>query len=214
MIRKYETIKSIINSGIIAVLRSKNEEEAELVTKACINGNINIIEVTFSVPNADIVIKKLKSNVGDSIIIGAGTVLDEITARMAILSGADFIVAPNFNKDVALLCNIYGIPYIPGCMTVNEIIEAMKYGVDIIKLFPSDQFNPNFIKSIKAPLPQVNVMVTGGVNIDNTAEWIKSGAVVVGVGGNLTSINDNDYSIITELANKYVNQVKIGRRKV
>lgn len=212
MIKKIKILKEMIDNGIVAVLRASNQNEAESVTKECINGGVKLIEITFSTPEADIVIKNLKKKFQDSIIIGAGTVLDEVTARIAILAGAEFIVAPNFNKEVALICNMYGIPYIPGCMTVNEIVESMKYGVDIVKLFPANQFGFEYIKSLKAPLPQVNFMVTGGINLENVNKWIESGAAIVGIGGNLTSVKNNDYSNISELAKKYIREINIAKK--
>lgn len=210
--KKYKILEQIIETGVVAVVRSKTVEDAQEVSKACLKGGINIIEITFSVPGAEDVIKNLKHNLNvKDIIVGAGTVLDAMTARIAILAGADFIVGPTFDKEIAFICNLYKIPYIPGCMTVNEISEAIKYGVDIVKLFPGDQFKPNYIKSIKAPLPQVNFMVTGGVNIDNAGEWIKNGAIAVGVGGNLTNVVDGDFDSVKELANKYIQEVKKSR---
>lgn len=212
---KYEILKKIIENGVVAIVRSKTIKEAKEVSEACFNGGINTIEITFSVPGADEVIKTLKSDSYlKDIIVGAGTVLDVTTARIAILAGADFIVGPTFDKEIAFLCNMYKIPYIPGCMTVNEIFEATKYGVDIIKLFPSDQFNPSYIKSIKAPLPQVNFMVTGGINIENVEPWIKNGAQAVGVGGNLTNIKDGNTEAITNLAQKYIEEVKKVRQEL
>ena len=212
MIKKHETIRKIVDKGIVAVLRSETEEKAMKVANACLKGGVNIIEITFSVPHADKVISALKDKLkGIDVVLGAGTVVDAITARIAILAGAEFIVAPTFDKDVAIICNIYGIPYMPGCMTVNEMKEAIKYGVDIIKLFPADQFSSKYIKNIKAPLPQVNIMVTGGVNVKNTQEWIRNGAVAVGVGGNLTTVINDDYDSIEKVAAEYIEQVKLGR---
>lgn len=212
MIKKHETIREIMDKGVIAVLRSETEEKAIKVANACLKGGVNIIEITFSVPHADKVISTLKDKLkGIDVVIGAGTVVDAITARIAILAGAEFIVAPTFDKDVAIICNTYGIPYVPGCMTVNEMKEAIKYGVDIIKLFPADQFSSRYIKNIKAPLPQVNVMVTGGINVENTQEWIRNGAVAVGVGGNLTTVKNDDYGSIEKVAAEYIEQVKLGR---
>lgn len=212
MIKKYETIRKIIDTGVVAVLRSETEEKAEKVANACLNGGVDIIEITFSVPSADRVIAHLRKRFnGKNVIIGAGTVLDAVTARIAILAGAEFIVGPTFDKEVAFMCNTYGVPYIPGCMTVNEMAEAIKYGVDIIKLFPVDQFTPGYIKNIKAPLPQINVMVTGGVNLENSAQWIKNGAVAIGVGGNLTKVKNDNYEDIEKVATQYIEQVKSGR---
>ena len=212
MNKKFKILKMIHETGIVAVLRSQSEEEALTVTNSCVRGGVNIIEVTFSVPNADRVIKKVLTEFkGDNVIVGAGTVLDEVTARIAILAGANFIVGPTFNKDIAKMCNLYGIPYIPGCMTVNEITQALQYGVEIIKLFPGNQFDYSYIKSIKAPLPQATIMVTGGVDLSTVQDWIKSGASIVGVGGNLTCLVDNEELEIENLAKQYVEKVKLAR---
>lgn len=211
MIKKFRTINKIINNGIVAVMRSKSEEEAEKVTDACIKGGIDIVEITFSVPDADKVIKNLKYKFGNSVIIGAGTVLDIVSARLAILAGAEFIVAPTFDKEIAKLCNTYDIPYIPGCMTINEMIEAKKYGIDIIKLFPGDQFGIGYINSIKAPLPQMNIMVTGGINLENIEKWIKGGVIAVGIGGNLTNVREENYDEIMKTAKEYTEKIKIAR---
>lgn len=208
---KCTVINKIINSGIVAVIRSKSKNEAEKVTRACIDGGVNIIEITFSVPDADEVIKILKHKFNKEVVIGAGTVLDVVTARLAILAGAQFIVAPTFDKEIALLCNMYNVAYVPGCMTINEMVEAKKYGVDIIKLFPGEQFNTGYIKSIKAPLPQIDIMVTGGVNIDNIDKWIKAGVVAVGVGGNLTTVHNENYDEITQIARKYIKKIEFAR---
>ncbi|MEG0875388.1 MAG: bifunctional 2-keto-4-hydroxyglutarate aldolase/2-keto-3-deoxy-6-phosphogluconate aldolase [Clostridiales bacterium] len=213
MIRKYEVLKKIEDLGVIAVLRSKSEEQAEKVVNSCMKGGINVIEITFSVPGADKVISNLKTKLaGEDIILGAGTVLDACTARLAILAGAEFIVAPTFDKEVALMCNQYGIPYMPGCMTVNEIAEAMKYGVDVVKLFPGSEYKIGFIKAIKAPLSNVNVMVTGGVSIDNTQDWIRGGAFAVGVGGNLTKVENENYDAIVDVAKRYKEEVISARK--
>ena len=125
-------------------------------------------------------------------IIGAGTVLDAATARIAILAGAEFIVSPAFDKETAKLCNLYQIPYMPGCMTITEMTTAMQYGADIIKLFPGSAFGPSFVKAVKAPLPQANIMPTGGVSLDNMEEWFKNGVIAVGAGGKLASGTDEE----------------------
>lgn len=214
MLKKYKVLEEIQKLGIIAVLRSKNENQAIKVVDACVEGGINVIEITFSVPGADNVIKTINTGKNkEKIILGAGTVLDAPTARLAILAGAEFIVAPTFDKEVAFLCNQYGVPYIPGCMTVNEINIAMRYGVDVVKLFPASEYKPGFIKAIKAPLPQSNIIVTGGVNIDNTKDWIAAGAMAVGIGGNLTTVKDENYQEITEVAKGYCEEVICGRQK-
>lgn len=182
---KIDTLKRIKDLGIVAVIRGKDSEEALEFSKACVEGGVNILEITFTVPNAIDVLVKLQSELGDSALLGAGTVLDPVTARLAIMNGAKFIVSPAFDKEVAKLCNLYQIPYMPGCMTPTEMTEAAKYGVDVIKAFPGSAFGPKFIKDVHGPLPQLNIMPTGGVSVDNVADWIKNGAYAVGVGSAL-----------------------------
>ena len=131
-------------------------------------------------------LEALAKTYGDRNIIGAGTVLDPYTARIAMLSGAQFIVSPHFDPEIAVICNRYRCPYFAGVMTVTEAISAMDAGVDILKLFPGSAFGPSFIKALHGPLPQARIMPTGGVSLDNVADWIKSGAVAIGVGSDLT----------------------------
>ncbi|HZG17211.1 MAG TPA: bifunctional 2-keto-4-hydroxyglutarate aldolase/2-keto-3-deoxy-6-phosphogluconate aldolase [Candidatus Bathyarchaeia archaeon] len=212
---KWRTLLQIKETGIVAVVRADSAEEAVLISRACISGGIKTIEVTFTTPEADSVIKQLVAESKDQsdIVIGAGTVLDEITARIAILAGAEFIVSPAFDQQVAKLCNLYTIPYMPGCLTISEIKEALMYGVDVIKLFPGSSVGPDFVKAIKAPLPQVSIMPTGGVSLDNVHEWLNNGCMAVGVGGNLVTAakKDQDYSKIVNLASQYVEKVKEAR---
>ena len=185
--RKLEVLQRMVENGITAVVRAKNEEEAEKIATACIAGGISSIEITFTVSGAENVISSLRKKFSkDELIVGAGTVLDAETARLAILRGAEFIVSPAFNPEVAALCNRYQVPYIPGCMTIKEIITAMEAGADIIKLFPGSALGPDFVKAVKGPLPQANLMPTG-VSLDNVQTWIKNGCVAVGVGGELTA---------------------------
>ena len=145
------------------------------------------LELTFTVPQADEVIRELSETYQDSpeVIVGAGTVLDAVTARLAIMAGADYIVSPTFDQETAEICNLYQIPYLPGCMTITEMKQALKSGVDIIKLFPGSAYGPSIIPAFKAPLPQLNIMPTGGVSLDNMADWFEAGVITVGVGGNL-----------------------------
>jgi 2-dehydro-3-deoxyphosphogluconate aldolase/(4S)-4-hydroxy-2-oxoglutarate aldolase len=153
------------------------------------------------------VIAQLKEEYqNDSIVvIGAGTVLDAVTARLAILAGAEFIVSPCFDQATAEMCNFYQVPYMPGCMTITEIQQAMKSGADIVKLFPANNFTPQMIKAAKAPLPHVNIMPTGGVNLENIAAWKQAGAIVVGVGGNLfKGVKDDNYELVSQTAKQYI----------
>lgn len=213
MIEKLETLKKIIDVGVVAVIRTENAEMAEKTSKACIDGGIPAIEVTFTVPGADKVITSLKAKFSkDQLIVGAGTVLDSETARIAILAGAEYIVSPGFDLETVKLCNRYQIPYMAGCMTITEMIKAMEAGADVIKLFPGDAFGPSMVKNIKAPLPQVPIMPTGGVSLENVEEWIKNGCIAVGVGGKLTAgAKTGNYDEVTRIAKLFVEKVKAAR---
>lgn len=208
MLKKYQTLNRILDAAIVAVIRGENIEEGKRVIRACLKGGIKAIEVTYTLPNASEIIKELKKENLDGVIIGAGTVLDETTARLAILSGADFIVSPDFDKNTAQICNLYQIPYIPGCMTVTEITMALKYGVDIIKLFPANNFESNFIKSLKAPFPNIDIMPTGGISLDNVESWFKNGASVVGAGGKLASGSDDEIITTAQGFIKKISELK------
>lgn len=213
LIPKYETLKRIADAGIVAVIRAENSEKAEKIADACIKGGIPAIEITFTVPGADKVITALKERFSnDVLIVGAGTVLDSETARIAILSGAEYIVSPSFDLETAKLCNRYQIPYMPGCMTVTEIKTAMEAGADVIKVFPGSSFGPSFIKAVKGPLPQAILMPTGGVSLDNVQQWIKNGCIAVGVGSQLTAgAKSGEYEKITETAKEFIKRIKEAR---
>lgn len=212
MLKKCETLKRITAIGIVAVVRANTTEEAITIAKACIEGGIPAIEITFTVPGAELVIKNLNEKfTEDELIIGAGTVLDSETARLAILNGSKYIVSPHFEESIAKCCNRYSIPYMPGCLTIKEIVSALEYGVDIIKLFPGSAFGSGFIKSIKGPLPHVNIMPTGGVDIDNVDLWIQNGAVAIGVGSALTKGTPKQ---ITEMAKRFVTKIQEARRNL
>ncbi|MGG4551747.1 bifunctional 4-hydroxy-2-oxoglutarate aldolase/2-dehydro-3-deoxy-phosphogluconate aldolase [Paenibacillus woosongensis] len=203
--KKIKVLQNITELGVVAVIRGDDAESAYQMSKACIEGGLNNIEVTFTTPDADEVIKRLIKEYGGQAVIGAGTVLDPITARIAILAGAEFVVSPSFDEETGKLCNLYSIPYMPGCMTLNEMKEALKLGVDVLKLFPGNNFNPGYIKAVKGPMPHVNIMPTGGVDLDNMEQWVRSGCIAVGIGGNLTApAKEGRYDLIAELAAKYV----------
>lgn len=211
MLKKSKILKKITDIGIVAVVRSETIEEGIRISKACVEGGIPAIEVTYTVPGATEVIKALKEQfTSDELVIGAGTVLDAATTRIAILAGSEFIVSPAFDEETAKLCNLYQVPYMPGCMTITEITKAMQYGADIVKLFPGSAFGPSFVKAVKAPLPQANIMPTGGVSLENIDEWFKNGVVAVGAGGKLASGSSED--IITT-AKAFVEKIKEIRNK-
>jgi len=202
-----------MQSGVVAVVRADDSEQAIKITEAYRKGGISAIEITFTIPEAASVIKDL-CNVytPEEMIIGAGTVLDPETARIAILAGAQYIVSPSLNIETVKLCNRYQIPIMAGAMTIAEVIAAMEVGADIIKIFPGDAFGPSFIKAIKGPLPQASLMPTGGVDLDNVEAWIKAGCVAVGVGGNLTGgAKTGDFKSIEDNAKHFIAKVRSAR---
>lgn len=210
---KEEILLKIRESGIVAVIRADSGERAIRTSEACLAGGISAVEVTFTVPRAQDVLRDLRRRFSDTeLLLGAGTVLDPETARIAILEGASYIISPCLNIETIRLCNRYRVPCMPGVMSVKEIIEAMEAGADIVKLFPGEAFGPSFIKAVKGPLPQAEIMPTGGVTIENTGSWICAGAVAVGAGGCLASGAENeDYNSITETARRFKAAVKSAR---
>lgn len=208
--QKTETVMAVKKAGVVSVVRGNSKEEAYKTAIACIKGGVKAIELTFTAPKADEIISELKEEYANDsdVVVGAGTVLDVVTARIAIMAGAKFIVSPSFDKETALLCNQYQIPYMPGCMTITEIQTAMRYGAEIIKVFPGSVVGKGFIKAIKAPLPQVNVMPTGGVNLENMHEWFEVGVEAVGAGSNLTgAAAKGDFAAVEEQAKLYHKEV-------
>lgn len=182
---KEEVLQVIKGDGMVAVVRGETSEKAMEIVEKCIEGGIRAIELTFTVPYAHRVIEDISRKYGEQIVLGAGTVLDSETARIALLSGAEFIVSPHFNPEVTRLCNRYRKASMAGILTITEAVAAMEAGVDVLKLFPGDLFGPAFIKDIRGPLPYAQIMPTGGVSADNAGEWIKAGAVAVGAGSSL-----------------------------
>jgi len=212
--QKHEILKKITEVGVVAVVRAETSEQAIEISKACIKGGITAVEVTFTVPNAAQVIEGLaKAFKPSELIVGAGTVLDSETARIAILAGAQYIVSPGFNLDTAKLCNRYQIPYMPGCLTITEMITAMEVGCDVIKLFPGSAFGPSYVKAVKGPLPQINIMPTGGVSLDNVKDWVSAGVIAVGVGSELTGpAKKHDYQAVTQNAQAFVQAFKDAKK--
>ena len=210
---KEKVLSSLTDCGLVAVVRANTAEEAIRISDACLEGGCTGIELTFTVPGAHKVIEALanKYTNGD-MMLGAGTVLDSETARMAILSGANFVVSPGFNEGAAKLCNRYRVPYMPGCMTITEVLRAMEAGADIVKIFPADLFGPTIIKDIKGPLPHAKMMPTGGVDVSNVDKWIKAGAVAVGAGSSLTKgAKTGDYAAVTATAKEFIAKIKEAR---
>lgn len=210
---KETVLTKIQKCGIVAVVRAENADTARRITDACIAGGVAAIELTFTVPRADKVIETLAANYGpEEIILGAGTVMDAATARIAMLCGAQYIVSPYFDAETVKICNRYRIAVMPGVMTVREAVLAMEAGADILKIFPGELFGPSIIKAIKGPIPYAKMMPTGGVDVENAADWIKAGAVAVGAGSSLTAgAKTGDYQKITETAKKFVAAIEKAR---
>jgi len=212
--KKLKILQQLSEAGVVAVLRADSPEEVVEMSRRAIKGGIKAIEITMTVPFALRAIEELSKQYSSSVspdadnyaIIGVGTVLDPETARAAIMAGAEYVVSPALNPETVRLCNRYAIPVLPGTMTVAEIQSAMELGVDVVKLFPGNLYSPSVIPSIKGPLPQANIMPTGGVSLDNLKDWIKAGAVAVGIGSDLTkeAVKTGDFSLIEKKAADYM----------
>jgi 2-dehydro-3-deoxyphosphogluconate aldolase/(4S)-4-hydroxy-2-oxoglutarate aldolase len=213
--KKLDCMNTITKTGIISVIRADNVNRAVELGKAVAEGGIKAIEVAFTVPKAHHALEKLYGIFEHSdILLGAGTVMDSETARIAILSGAEFIVCPHINIETIKLCNRYQKVIIPGAMTVTEVVNAMEAGGDIIKLFPSSVFGPKGVKAILGPLPYAPLVPTGGVNLENVKEWIRAGAVAVGVGGEITRVaRKGNYKKVAETAQAFINKIKEVREE-
>lgn len=213
---KEQILTKIQDCGIVAVVRAETTDEAQRIAEACLEGGVSAIELTFTVPHADKVIEFLANKYSpEEMILGAGTVMDSQTARMAMFCGAQYIVSPYFDIETVKLCNRYRMAVMPGVMSVREAVMAMEAGADILKIFPADLFGPKIIKDIKGPLPYAKMMPTGGVTADNAGEWIKAGAVALGAGGSLTAgAKTGDYALITETAKRFVKNIKAARAEI
>lgn len=209
ILKKYKILNQLHENYLVAVVRGNDEDETKKIVDEIIKGGFKNIEITFTVPNAEEVINQVHKQYGDDIVLGAGTVLDAATAQIAINKGAQYIVSPHLDTNISKLCNVYSIPYLPGCSSATEIIEALRYGSDLIKLFPGAQLGAGFIKDIKGPVPNVELMPSGGVNLDNVSDWIEKGSFAIGIGGELTKeFTGNNYEVISEKARKYVEAVR------
>ena len=209
-----QKLNLIRSSGIIAIMRANNSEQLLEAAQAIFEGGVRVIEVTLTTPGALKVISKVAEKFGDNILFGAGTVLDRESARAAIIAGADFIVSPNLNVEVITVCLRYGIPVFPGCFTPTEVLTAWQSGASMVKLFPADVGGPSMIKAIRSPLPQVEIIPVGGVDLNTAADFIRNGASALGVGGSLINqkvLDDRELNQITRLAKKFLIEVAKGR---
>jgi 2-dehydro-3-deoxyphosphogluconate aldolase/(4S)-4-hydroxy-2-oxoglutarate aldolase len=211
---KESVLLRIRESGVVAVVRAETSDQALRISEACLAGGVWAIEVTFTVPRAHHVIADLARRfTASEILLGAGSVLDPETARIAILEGATYIVSPCLNLETLKLCNRYRVACMPGVMTVTEVVAALEAGADIIKVFPGEVAGPGFIKGVRGPLPQACLMPTGGVSLDNVSTWISAGAVAVGVGGQLTAgALTGDWAKVTTTARQFLEAVRAARK--
>jgi 2-dehydro-3-deoxyphosphogluconate aldolase/(4S)-4-hydroxy-2-oxoglutarate aldolase len=208
---KLDTLQKIVGPGLVAVIRASSAEQAARIAHACVDGGIQALEVTFTVPNAAAAIAELmKRYPPTQVAIGAGTVLDPETARTAILAGAQFVVSPSSDAATARLCRRYQVAYLPGAGTAGEIIRALEDGADIVKVFPGEVLGPAFVKAVRGPLPHAPLMPTGGVSVETAEQWIRAGCVALGVGGELTK-GDADNNTISSRARQLLAAIRKAR---
>lgn len=199
-------LNELKEKGIVVVIRGKDHAEARSYIEACIKGGIVALELTYTIPNVCELISEYSQK--DGLLVGVGSVLNGKMAYDAIMAGAKYVVSPGYSEEVNTVCHSMGVLYLPGCMTVTEIMNAMDKGNQMIKLFPGELFGAKFVKSIKAPIPNVQIMPTGGVSLDNVKEWFENGVSCVGVGssllkGSLEEIEENAKEFI-----KRINEVR------
>ncbi|MGT2948763.1 bifunctional 4-hydroxy-2-oxoglutarate aldolase/2-dehydro-3-deoxy-phosphogluconate aldolase [Streptococcus devriesei] len=185
--KKLAVLNRIHEEKVMAIVRVDTLERAKEIAEGCLEGGVSILEISYTNNNAGEIIEKLHAIYGDDLLLGAGTVLDSETAREAMIKGAQFIIAPNFNSSVASICNRYHIPYMPGCFSLSEVVDALTAGADMIKAFPSSAFfGPQIVSAIKVPLPYVPILSSGGANTDNIVDWLEQGVDCLGIGTLLT----------------------------
>ncbi|MCK9245116.1 MAG: bifunctional 4-hydroxy-2-oxoglutarate aldolase/2-dehydro-3-deoxy-phosphogluconate aldolase [Candidatus Marinimicrobia bacterium] len=204
----------LIESGLVAVIRLDSDKKLKGIISALQQGGVNALEITMTTPGALEIIKNFATQAGDDFLIGAGSVLDSETARLAIVNGAQFIVGPVLNPEVIRMCHRYDKVVIPGALTPTEILTAWEQGADIIKVFPATALGPGYLKDILGPLPQVKLLPTGGVTLDNAAEFIRAGACCLGVGTALLNkkmIAAEDWATLAKHATAFRAAVLEGR---
>jgi 2-dehydro-3-deoxyphosphogluconate aldolase / (4S)-4-hydroxy-2-oxoglutarate aldolase len=213
---KTQKLKLIRDTGVIAIMRAKSSDQLMAAADAIKEGGVAVIEVTMTTPGALNVIQKAVARYGDAVLFGAGSVLDAETARAAILAGAGFVVAPTLNVPMIELCNRYSIPVMPGIFTPTEALTAWQAGADMVKLFPASVGGADMIKAILAPLPHLEIVPVGGVELDNAADFIRKGAAALGVGSSLVNqklLDAGDMAELTARAAGFIAAVRQGRVK-
>src|SRR6476646_8020135 len=212
---KTEVIKQIKDIGLIPVVRATSADEAMRAIDAIREGGVSVLEITMTVPGAVGVIEQLTKKYGSDVLVGAGTVLDAETARACMLSGAQFIVSPALNIETIECCRRYGVAVMPGALTPTEVVQAWTAGADFVKVFPAGALGgASYLKALKAPLPQIELVPTGGVSLKTAADFIKAGASALGVGADLVdlkALREGNANIITERAKQFVQIVREAR---
>lgn len=208
---QHADLSRVLETGLVAIVRVASGERLADVADALLAGGIDVVEITFTVPQAHRVLETVAARLGSRVLLGAGTVLDAETARLALLSGAKYIVTPVVQPEVIRLCQRYDALCLCGAFTPTEILTAWEHGAPIVKVFPADVGGPNYLKSIAGPLPQVRLMPTGGVNLDTAAAFLQAGACALGVGGSLVepqAVASGNMARIETLARQYVQIVR------
>ncbi len=211
---KTQKLNLIRSTGVVAIMRARSADQLIAAADAIKAGGVRVIEVTMTTPGALGVIEEATQRYGDEVLFGAGSVLDAETARAAILAGAGFVVAPTLKVAVVAMCNRYSIPVMPGIMTPTEALTAWEAGADMVKLFPASVGGPAMIKAIRAPLPQLEIVPVGGVNLDTAVEFIRQGAAALGVGSSLVNqklLDAGDMDELQRRAVAFIAAVKEGR---
>jgi 2-dehydro-3-deoxyphosphogluconate aldolase/(4S)-4-hydroxy-2-oxoglutarate aldolase len=211
---KSEKLDLIRQTGVIAIMRAKSSDQLIAAADAVKAGGVCVIEVTMTTPGALAVIEEATRRYGQDVLFGAGTVLDAETARAAILAGAGFVVAPTLDLETVALCNRYSIPIMPGCYTPTELLTAWQSGADMLKLFPASFGGPELIKAILAPLPQLEIVPVGGVDLNTAGEFIRHGAAALGVGSSLVNqklLEAGDLRELTRRAAAFIESVRTAR---
>ncbi len=209
-----KALETILTTGVVAVLRAKSSAELMNVARALSDGGVKAIEVTMTTPGALKVIEEVSEQMADEVVVGVGSVLDAETARVAILAGAQFVVGPVLSEEVIRICKRYSKAVCPGAFTPTEILRAWELGADIVKVFPATAVGPKYFRDVLAPLPQVRLLPTGGVSVENVADFIRAGACAVAAGSCLVdkkAVAERRWNIITETAKRMIAEVKRGR---
>jgi 2-dehydro-3-deoxyphosphogluconate aldolase/(4S)-4-hydroxy-2-oxoglutarate aldolase len=211
-----ETVRTLESLGAIAVIRLDEGPKVRPVVEALAAGEVRAIEVTLTTPGALEALIELRTAFGEEIVLGAGSVLDAETARLAILEGARFVVAPTFSANVLSMCRRYDVVAVPGAYTPTEILTAWEAGADLVKVFPAGGLGPGYLKDLRAPMPQLRLVPTGGITIESAGGYIRAGAVAVGLGGALApsdAVKRGDYGRITEQARRLTTIIREARAK-